>query len=83
MRVEKPNEFAKALLASDPRWTGDAVDAALLVGKTVRIGLKQPPPLYVGYWTAFVDAQGQTQFRPDVYGWDAKLGKLLTRSVAR
>jgi murein L,D-transpeptidase YcbB/YkuD len=40
-------------------------------------------PVYAFYWTTFVDEQGQIQFRRDVYGWDAKLPKLMGLRVMR
>jgi murein L,D-transpeptidase YcbB/YkuD len=73
MRVEQPNVLAKRLLAEDPSWPPDKVDAAILAGKTVRIELKTTVPVTVAYWTAFVDADGTVKFRPDVYGWDRAL----------
>lgn len=80
MRVEQPNALAKRLLADDPSWSPDKVDAAILAGDTVRVPLKKPVPVTVAYWTAFVDAAGMVEFRPDVYGWDRAL---LARLAAR
>jgi murein L,D-transpeptidase YcbB/YkuD len=77
MRLENPNALAKRLLADDPQWTSDAIDLTLLAGRTERVTLRRPLPLYVAYWTAFVDDDGTVQFRPDVYGWDDKLEALL------
>ena len=77
MRVEQPNALAKRLLAEDPGWPPDLIDAAILAGKTVRIELKTPVPVTVAYWTAFVDADGTVGFRPDIYGWDRLLLKRL------
>jgi murein L,D-transpeptidase YcbB/YkuD len=82
MRLEQPNALAKRLLADDPNWSEEAIDVALLAGRTVRVTLRRPLPLYVGYWTAFVDEDGTVQFRPDVYGWDAKLEGLLPSGPA-
>lgn len=77
MRLEQPNALAKRLLADDPKWSQEAIDVALLAGRTERVTLSRPLPLYVAYWTAFVDEDGTMQFRPDIYGWDAKLEGLL------
>jgi murein L,D-transpeptidase YcbB/YkuD len=77
MRLEQPDALAKRLLADDQKWTGEAIDLAILTGHTERVTLSRPLPLLVGYWTAFVDDDGTIEFRPDVYGWDAKLDALL------
>ena len=34
--------------------------------------LKQPMPVLLTYWTAWVDPQGAANFRNDIYGQDAK-----------
>ena len=68
------------ILASDPKWTPEAIDLAILVGKTVRIPLKAPIAVYAAYWTAFVDDDGVVEFRSDIYGWDkAVLDRLADR----
>jgi murein L,D-transpeptidase YcbB/YkuD len=80
MRVQEPNQLAKRILASDPKWTPEAIDLAILVGKTVRIPLKAPIAVYAAYWTAFVDDDGVVEFRSDIYGWDkAVLVRLADR----
>lgn len=83
MRVEQPNALAKRLLAENPNWTPDAVDVAIVAGRTVRIPLKAPVPVIVAYWTAFVDPDGTVEFRPDIYGWDRALLKRLAEAEAR
>lgn len=77
MRLEQPNALAKQLLKDDPDWPDLRVDTAILSGTTQRIPLAKPTPVYVIYWSAFVDEQGQANFRPDVYGWDSKLLAML------
>ena len=80
MRLENPLELAKRLLAGDPAWPETTINLTLLSAKTTRAPLRTPVPVFVFYWTAFVDDAGQTQFRRDVYGWDAKLARLLRAS---
>ncbi len=46
-------------------------------GKEKYVTLKTKLPVYIGYFTAWVDSQGRLNFRDDVYGHDAKLAKLL------
>ncbi len=69
IRVEKPRELA-ALLMQQPI---DAIDQAIATGSTTRRDLPQPVPVFVIYETAFADADGRLQFRPDVYGRDAEI----------
>lgn len=69
IRVEQPRELA-ALLMRQPV---DAIDQAIATGSTTRSGLPVPVPVFVVYETAFADADGRLQFRPDVYARDAEI----------
>jgi len=70
VRLEKPAELASYLLAGDPKWTPEAVAAAVAAGERVTIPLRRPLPVHILYQTAWVDAAGTVQFRDDVYGHD-------------
>ena len=76
MRLEKPKALAELLLAPQG-WSPETIAAAVAAGKTQAFTLRVPRPLFVIYWTAVADASGQVEFRPDVYGWDAKLTEAL------
>jgi murein L,D-transpeptidase YcbB/YkuD len=77
MRLEKPYDLAKLLLKDDADWPAARIDSALQGGATIRAPLKTPTPVFVIYRSAFVDGQGQMNFRSDVYGWDEQLQGLL------
>jgi murein L,D-transpeptidase YcbB/YkuD len=70
VRLEKPRALAEALLAGDPQWSAEAIEAAVAKGDTVRARLPQPTPVFIFYWTAFAGADGQMNFRSDPYNWD-------------
>ncbi len=76
MRVEKPLELARLVLGGQPAWDAAAIDAAIAAGETKYVALQVHPAVVVDYRTAFV-ADGQVNFRDDVYGWDDKLKRLL------
>ena len=65
------------MLADPPVWNADSIAATLAQGATRQVPLPQPVPVYLLYWTAFVDASGQVNFRNDLYGRDAPLEALL------
>jgi len=69
IRVEEPRELA-ALLMQQPI---DAIDQTIATGSTTESALTQPVPVFVVYETAFADADGRLQFRPDFYGRDAEI----------
>ena len=81
MRVEKPNALAKRVLQANTDWPEAKIDLILISGNTVRAPLREPVPVYVFYWTVFVNQGGQVQFRSDVYHWDRKLLETLRSSA--
>lgn len=82
VRLEKPEELAKKLLDTSPDWSADKIDATVAAGKTVRAPLAAPVAVYLLYWTAFANANGQVSFRDDPYGWDGSLAaKIAARSA--
>jgi murein L,D-transpeptidase YcbB/YkuD len=80
VRIEKPRELALYLLGQEG-WTEERIDAAIAAGTTRRVGLAHATPIYVFYWTVAVGDDGAAAFRPDIYGWDAKLTAALARAA--
>ena len=72
IRVEHPKELATYLLRDQPEWTPEAIDEAMHAGMEKRANLKTRIPVHLFYWTAWVDTDGNAQFREDVYGYDEK-----------
>ena len=79
MRVQDPEKYAEVLLSlSQPEENFTIARIRSLYGGQERtINLKQPIPVHVTYQTAFVDEQGQLNFRHDIYGLDAATLKLM------
>ncbi|MET3667677.1 murein L,D-transpeptidase YcbB/YkuD [Caulobacter sp. 1776] len=73
VRLQKPIELAKALMAGDPVWTPEKIDETIASGDTVRAKLPQQIAVFLLYWTAYVTPDGQVNFRQDPYGWDREL----------
>lgn len=82
VRLEKPADLAKLLMASTPDWQPPQIDAAVAAGKTVRAPMAEPVSVYLLYWTAFASPSGQVGFRDDPYSWDAKLAAKVERRSA-
>ena len=78
VRVAKPRELAIELLKVDPQWTPSRIDKAMHAGKESWYTLKKKVPVYIGYFTAWVDREGQLNFYKDIYQRDESLIKLLT-----
>ena len=78
VRVAKPRELAIELLKVDPQWNPERIDKAMHAGKESWYTLKKKVPVYIGYFTAWVDREGNLNFYKDIYGRDESLIKLLT-----
>ncbi len=77
IRVEGVRRLVEQLLAD----TGTRADlgARLASGQSQTLHLARPMPLYLYYWTAFPDLEGEVIFHPDPYGRDAPLAAALAR----
>ncbi len=78
IRVERAVDLAVHVLEDEGQgWIRQRLADALDAGETQRIPLTRPLPVYILYWTAFVEADGSVQFREDVYGRDRRLAAAL------
>jgi murein L,D-transpeptidase YcbB/YkuD len=73
VRIEKPIELASLLLESEPGWTRKRIINTVRTGKTQVVRLSEKIPVHLSYWTAWVDENGTTHFRDDIYGRDKSL----------
>lgn len=77
IRVQQPLALADWLLADDPRWSPEALRAAIESEKTRTVNLRRPVPVYLLYWTVWVDSDGAVHFRRDIYDRDGPLAAAL------
>ena len=66
VRVQNPEHFAEILLG----WSSDEVASAINSGQNQEVSLPQKVPVYLTYFTAWPDAEGNVHFYNDVYGRD-------------
>jgi murein L,D-transpeptidase YcbB/YkuD len=80
IRVADPPALAAFVLADQPDWTGERIDAAMAADKTSTVRLKRPIPVVIFYTTTIVDSTGRVLFQSDIYDYDRKLeGALRAR----
>lgn len=77
IRVKKARELAIIILRDSPDWTPEKINKAMNSGKESTCNLKNKIPVYIGYLTAWVDAQGEINFYDDIYQMDDRLTDLL------
>jgi murein L,D-transpeptidase YcbB/YkuD len=75
IRLEKPLDLAQYVLQASPKWNRDTIEAAVKSKTTRSIQIPEPIPVYLMYWTAWVDESGQVQFREDIYERDKRMAE--------
>ncbi|HID67683.1 MAG TPA: hypothetical protein EYP31_05400, partial [Roseibacterium sp.] len=58
IRVKQPQQLANYLLRGKKTWTNDKIEETIASHETVAAGLSESLPIYLVYWTAWVDADG-------------------------
>jgi len=79
IRVAEPKNLAMYLLRDDSTWMEDRITNAMASGKEQYVAAKNPMPVYITYFTAWVDRQGDLNFREDIYKRDSQLSGLLMK----
>ncbi|MFH0994375.1 MAG: L,D-transpeptidase family protein [Pseudomonadota bacterium] len=77
IRIEKPVELAKYLLQNDPQWPNQKIMETIASGVTTVIRIKDPIPVHLLYWTAWVTDTGTIHFGNDIYDRDPPLSMAL------
>jgi len=72
VRVEQILPLASYALSGELQ-TMEQITQAIDAGETKFLPLRATLPVYFLYWTAFADAGGELQLRPDLYGRDKRL----------
>lgn len=73
IRLEDPLGLAEYLLKGDARGQRQRLEAIQATGKTRYYKLDRQVPVYLVYWTAWVDQNGTLHFRNDIYDRDTRL----------
>jgi murein L,D-transpeptidase YcbB/YkuD len=81
VRVEKPKLLAEKIIAGQQGWNRSNIDSAISQNRTTHIRLQNPIPVYLMYWTTWVDDDGILQIRDDVYQRDL-IGSLARNQQA-
>ena len=77
IRLSDPERMANFLLRNQPQWNSEKIEKAMNSGEEKFVKLKKPVPVLIAYYTAWVDEEGQLNFREDIYGHDAQLTKKM------
>jgi murein L,D-transpeptidase YcbB/YkuD len=73
IRLEKAEKLAKYIFRNDKSITDDKMKKWRSEGIETHIPVHPPMPVFIVYFTAWVDNSGRMNFRNDIYGLDDKL----------
>ncbi|TAG13764.1 MAG: hypothetical protein EAZ35_08020 [Sphingobacteriia bacterium] len=74
IRLAEPVKFARYLLREDTAvYSHKIIDSLMHLEKEKWVTLKKSIPVFLVYFTAWVDKKGELNFRKDIYGHDKKM----------
>ena len=77
IRLGDARKMAGYLLRNDTSWTAIKIDTAMHQQKEKWVTLKKTIPVFMAYFTSWVDSNGVLQFRKDIYDHDKKMERIL------
>lgn len=77
VRVEKARDLAIAIMDDQNKMSASAIDKAMNKGTEQSVSLKRKIPVYIAYFTAWADKDGNVEFYEDIYNRDNRLAQLL------
>lgn len=82
IRLAEARKLALYLLKDDPEWDDIKIDSAMNSGVEQFVTLKNRTPVYITYFTAWVNEAGELCFRNDIYQRDSRLAAILLEKPA-
>ena len=77
IRLSEPEKMAEYLLQDNPNWTPDKIEEAMNSGTPQTVSIKKPVPVFITYYTAWVDENGLLNFRDDIYKRDSTVANKM------
>lgn len=82
VRVPDALGLAEVILATDPAWSRERIDAILQKGTNRSVTLQKPLPVHLVYQTSWVGERGEIEFRNDIYGRDKRIAEEMKIALA-
>ena len=73
IRLEEPFKLAEYILKKNNMWKPKKIEKILTSEEETKIDLTEKIPIHIIYMTAWVNDEGQLQFRDDIYSRDKNL----------
>ena len=75
--ISRTGKTSYVSVRNQTEWTTQKMNVAMSASIEKWVTLKEPVPVFITYFTAWVDSEGLLNFREDIYGHDKKLAKHL------
>jgi murein L,D-transpeptidase YcbB/YkuD len=72
IRLANSEQMAIYLLRNQSEWTTEKIKAAMNSDKEQKVAVSKSVPVFITYYTAWADENGNINFRDDIYGHDEK-----------
>lgn len=73
IRIENPLKLALFLIKNNKNWNYSKMESVLKTNDEIGIAIKPSMPVYITYFTSWVDFDGNLNFRNDLYKLDQEL----------
>lgn len=83
IRLSEPQKLAEFLLKDKTKWTSSKINEAMNSGTEQYVSVDDPVPVFITYYTAWVDKNHQLNFRSDIYGHDKEMEKKMFADSSR
>jgi L,D-transpeptidase YcbB len=77
IRLSEPKKLASYLLRNDTSYSEAKIDSLMNLPKEKWVSLQKSVPVFIVYFTTWVDKNGLLNFRNDIYGHDEKMKSKL------
>ena len=77
IRLSEPEKMADYLLQDNSAWPPEKINEAMNSGKEQPVKIKHPVPVFITYYTSWVNENGKLNFRDDIYGRDSAMSKKM------
>lgn len=81
IRLAEPEKLAQYLLRNDAAWPPEKIEEAMNGEEEKTVRLSHPVPVFISYYTAWVDESGRLNFRDDIYNHDKDLCRKMFASM--
>lgn len=77
IRISEPAKLAAFLLKDDEKWNTETIRSAMYAEKERAVLTAKKTPVFIAYFTAFIDRNGKLNFRKDIYDLDERLASTI------